>query len=273
VKVSLRRLEAADLPAAHRLSTEAAWPHRLEDWRLLHELGGGVIACDETGAIVGTAMSWPCGANAGTLGMFLVSPARQGKGIGHRLMQSLLDDACARSLMLNATDAGLPLYAGFGFRAAGAIRQLQGQCRLIPRMTTARPLLPGDRAALVALDAAAFGAPRTVLLDRLTQDGGTMAIGAAQAITGFAIRRKFGRGEVIGPVVAADEADAIDLVAALMVPGFLRIDVPQTATHLMTWLTDAGLVDAGLATIMIRGAWPASSPRARRFALVSQALG
>jgi predicted N-acetyltransferase YhbS len=272
VNILLRRLEAEDLPEAHRLSTEAGWPHRLEDWRLLYEFGNGVIACDAASAIVGTAMSWLYGAQAGTLGMVLVSPAQQGKGIGRRLMRRLLDDANARSLMLNATDAGLRLYAACDFRASGAIRQLQGEFRPLTCATTVRPMRPDDRAALLALDAAAFGAPRTALLDRIIQDGYTMVIGPAQAITGFSIRRRFGRGEVIGPVVAADEDDAIDLVAALAVPGFLRIDVPLTAPRLMRWLFDAGLVDTGGATIMIRGAWPVSS-RAQRFALISQALG
>jgi predicted N-acetyltransferase YhbS len=271
--ISLRRLGAADLEAAHRLSTAAGWPHRLEDWRLFHELGTGVAACDETGALVATAMTWHYGARAGMLGMFLVSPALQQSGIGRRLMQSLLDDAGGRSLMLNATDAGLRLYEASGFRVAGAIRQLRGQCRPPSEATTARPPKPADRAALLALDEAAFGAPRTALLDRMMQDGQTMVLGGKQAITGFAIRRKFGRGEVIGPVVASSESDAIDLVAALVVPGFLRIDVPVTATTLLARLTNAGLVDAGGATIMIRGAWPAASPRAQRFALVSQALG
>jgi hypothetical protein len=105
------------------------------------------------------------------------------------------------------------------------------------------------------------------------QEGRTMVLGAPQAVTGFAIRRKFGRGEVIGPVVAASETDAIELVSALAGPGFLRIDVPVTATCLMTWLADSGLVDAGGVTIMVRGVWPAVSAQTQRFALVSQALG
>ena len=271
--ISLRRLEAADLPAAHRLSAEAAWPHRLEDWRRFHALGNGVVACDETGAIVGTSMSWHYGPRAGTLGMFLVSPAQQGHGVGRRLMQSLLDEAGARSLMLNATSAGLRLYAACEFRVAGAVRQLQGQCRPLSGATAARPLQPDDHSALRALGEAALGAPRTALLGSLIQDGHAAVIGASQAVTGFAVRRQFGRGEVIGPVVAASERDAFDLVSALVVPGFLRIDVPATATRLLARLTGAGLVDAGGATIMIRGAWPAPPPRAQRFALVSQALG
>jgi GNAT superfamily N-acetyltransferase len=270
--ILLRRLEATDLQAAYGLSVEAAWPHRLEDWHALHEVGRGVVACDGSGAIVGTAMSWTCGPRAGTLGMVLVSPMHQGKGIGSRLMRPLLDDAGARSLILNATDAGLRLYAACGFRVTGAIRQFQGLFRPTAGATAARPVQPDDRGALLALDEAAFGAPRTAVLDKLMQDGRTMVIGA-QAITGFAIRRKFGRGEVIGPVVAACEEDAIDLVTALVVPGFLRIDVPVTASRLITWLTDAGLVDAGGATTMMRGAWPAAPSRAQRFALISQALG
>jgi predicted N-acetyltransferase YhbS len=273
VTISLRPLEATDLEAAHHLSAAAGWPHRLDDWRLFHELGTGVVACDGVGAVVGTAMAWHYGPRTGTLGMFLVSPAHQQSGIGRRLMQPLLEDAGARSLMLNATDAGLRLYEASGFRVAGAIRQLRGHCRPPSGTTTARPLQPDDRAALLALDEAAFGAPRTALLDRMVRDGQTMVLGAKRAITGFAIRRKFGHGDVIGPVVAASESDALDLVAALVVPGFLRIDVPVTATRLLARLTDAGLVAGGGATIMVRGAWPASPPRAGRFALVSQALG
>ncbi len=272
MNIRLRRLAATDLEAAHGLSTEAGWPHRLEDWRLFHEFGSGIAACDENGTIIGTAMGWRYGARAGTLGMILVSPPLQGQGLGRRLMQNLLDDAGGRGLMLNATAAGLRLYTACGFGIVGAIRQFQGQCRSIHDTTAARALQPNDRAALLALDEAAFGAPRTALLERLMQNGRTMVIGAPQ-ITGFAIRRAFGRGQVIGPLVATSEGGAIELVAALAVPGFLRIDIPVTATRLMAWLTDAGLVDAGGATTMVRGGWPASSSRTRRFALVSQALG
>ena len=33
-----RAMTRADLPAAHRLSAQLNWPHRLEDWALLHRL-------------------------------------------------------------------------------------------------------------------------------------------------------------------------------------------------------------------------------------------
>lgn len=272
-EVMLRPLQEGDLEAAHRLSIAALWPHRLEDWRLLHQFGDGVVACDAGGAIIGTAMSWRHGRDAATLGMVLVAMTQQGKGIGRRLMDAMLADLDGSALMLNATEAGQRLYAALGFRTVGIIRQQQGAYGPEPWLTRARPFRPADRDAAIALDAEAFGAPRAALLDRLLQLGEAAVIDGRDGITGFAIRRTFGRGQVIGPVVAADEDGAIDLIAALAKPGFLRVDVPSDATHLGAWLIQRGLSPVGIATIMTRGAWPPQSSKARRFGLVSQAFG
>jgi hypothetical protein len=89
---------------------------------------------------------------------------------------------------------------------------------------------------------------------------------------GFALRRPFGRGQTIGPVVASDEDHAIRLVSPLLAPGFIRIDIPGDAPRLASWLAGNGLPAISSATVMIRGDWPASSGP-RRFGLVSQALG
>ena len=52
-----RKLARKDLPAAHRLSLDVGWPHRLEDWKLVEHLGAGHVALDE-GAVVGTVLTW-----------------------------------------------------------------------------------------------------------------------------------------------------------------------------------------------------------------------
>ncbi len=42
------------LDGAVRLSREAGWPHRLEDWQVVLDVSKGVVALDETGKVVGT---------------------------------------------------------------------------------------------------------------------------------------------------------------------------------------------------------------------------
>ena len=200
----------------------------------------GIVACDGSGAVVGTALSWRYGPKAATLGMVLVALALQGRGIGRRLMDNVLEDLEGCALMLSATEAGQRLYKALGFSTIGTFRQQQGTYQPTEwkaRKTRARKLLPADRDAVTALDTAAFGAPRIKLLDRLLAEGEAVVIEGANGVAGFAIRRDFGRGRVIGPVIAADEAAAIDLIAALVEPGFLarrhpvRRAAPQRLAH------------------------------------------
>ncbi len=240
----------------------------------MHTLGAGLVAADGAGEILGTAMWWPYGAGAATLGMVLVATGQQGKGIGRALMRAAMETVGARALMLHSTEAGQRLYESLGFRAIGAIHQHQGNFAAASRpAASVRAFEPGDRQALLALDAAAFGAPRQALLDRLLRVGSAVVLETASGVAGFAIRRTSGRGQTVGPLVALGEEDAISLVAALAAPGVLRVDIPADAARLARWLSEAGLSRVDGATTMVRGTWRERSPSPRGFALVSQALG
>jgi hypothetical protein len=186
-------------------------------------------------------------------------------------MRALLAAAAPRALMLNATAAGLPLYAALGFAAAGEVHQYQGSWRgRAPCHAGLRPATAADLPALAALDAAAFGAPRPRSLSAALA-GGTAVMREDGA--GFAIARRFGRGFVIGPVVAPDEPAAIALVEALARPGaFLRLDIPAAAAALAGALSAQGLAKVDIVVAMTRGAWRAAGTP-RRFALIAQALG
>jgi hypothetical protein len=92
---------------------------------------------------------------------------------------------------------------------------------------------------------------------------------------GFALLRRFGRGQVIGPVVAPDPAGAKALIGHFLGshPGqFLRVDVPEAA-GLSDWLEELGLKDAGIVFRMVRGSDVQPVGPARGFALISQAFG
>ena len=267
----LRPLASADLPAAQRLSARLNWPHRQEDWALLLALGEGIAVADPDGSLIGTGIWWPHGPDHATIGMVLVSPDRQGNGLGRRIMTALLDAAAPRALMLNATPSGLPLYAALGFAPAGEIHQYQGTwAGARHRPSGIRPAAAADLPAFIALDTAAIGAPRPRSVVALLAAGTAMALDDG---AGFAIIRRFGRGTVIGPIIAPDEAGAIPLLTALAEPGaFTRLDIPATATALSGLLATHGLAKVDTAVTMTRGSWqPAAPPH--RYALMAQALG
>ncbi|MBF9235327.1 GNAT family N-acetyltransferase [Microvirga alba] len=280
-RATIRRFRPDDVVAAHRLSGEVSWPHRLTDWMLLAEVGRGFAAVSE-GCLVGTAFWWPYGDAFGTIGMVIVSPRAQRQGLGRRLMDAALNDADGRTMQLNATEAGLPLYLGLGFEESGGLCQHQGHFD-----PSHLPTMPDDGSVLVeideaqlaritAVDEAAFGAPRHDLMAALLGAGRGVGLHRAGEMKGFAMRREAGRGTVIGPVHAASDEDAIRLVCALGsdVADFLRLDIQADVPAFGTFLESIGLPRVSAVTTMSRPPRaPLTASPWRNYGLVSQALG
>ena len=276
----IRRLQPGDLAAALKLTQAEQWSHRLEDWQFHFRLGRGWAACGDDGALLGTATWWSYGEHHGSVGLVVVDRSQQGKGIGRQLMQTIIDDAGARSLQLVATQAGLKLYRQCGFRDVGSIQQREGMISSAPASLalagiTMRQGTVDDMPALAALDRAALGAPRHELLGRLLAEGTSFVATLDGQPVGFAVKRPSGCGMLIGPIVADSEPLAIALVAKALdsSPGFTRIDIPADAGQLARWLDLAGLVRVDTVTAMRRGDLPEGHDGVRTFAPVSQAFG
>lgn len=138
------------------------------------------------------------------------------------------------------------------------------------------PAHADDLPALAALDAAALGYARDALMAALAAAGEIAVLRADDQITRFAICRRFGRGHVIGPVIAHSTDQARRLAAywlARRVGEIVRIDVPGEHPELASWLAEQGLPRGGESPIMMRGDAPAPTGAERRYALVSQAMG
>lgn len=279
-RLELRPLTDSDLNAVHALSVEVGWPHRPEDWRLIHEVGHGYVACDAAERIVGSAMWWPFGDRFGTIGMVIVSPRLQAKGTGRRMMHALFEDARNRTLKLNATPAGLRLYQSEGFEPVGEVFQHQGIAKVVreaPSVTgTVRPLREEDWPAIVELDRSAYGADRQALMEALKSRAAGTVCDADGQLRGFALSRPFGRGHVVGPIVALDDATAI----ALTLPhvkqhagSFLRVDTPSTEGEFPHFLEESGLVTVDRVVTMVRGPYAPPAGPAQVYGLCNQALG
>ncbi|MCZ7467363.1 GNAT family N-acetyltransferase [Rhizobium rhizogenes] len=273
--IAIQSFQPEHLDAAVELSRQAGWPHRREDWALVLSLSKGFVAL-ENGRVVGTAMATLLGDGCATVNMVIVDETMRGRGLGRQLMRAAMDAAENRECRLVATADGLPLYEKLGFAAFGEVLQHQGTPAATERpadVAWAETVAP---ATLAALDAQAFGADRTALFAALAERARFALVKEQGVIKGFAALRAFGRGEVIGPVVAENAEIARDLIAFILSerPGaFLRVDTTAD-TGLAPWLAEKGLGHVGGGIAMRRPkADIAPDRKLKTFALTSQALG
>ena len=266
------------LEGALRLSQEMAWTHRLEDWAIALELGQGFVLLDGAGSVIATAAWWAYGEDHAAAGMIIVAKAAQGRGHGARLMDALLAAAHPRTLTLNATVEGLALYERRGFVRTGVvIQQHQGiphGGHQTPPAGRVRALAAADAEAIARLDRQATGWDRRPMLSRLVEAGKGHVLLRDGQPHGDAISRRFGRGHVIGPVVAesADEARAlIEAALARLGPVFVRIDTSATS-QLGDWLEHIGLPQVSDVATMVKGAQIPPPGPARMFALASHSF-
>ena len=278
--VHYRRMQADDLPAAHKLSLSVLWPHRLDDWKFIKQLGEGMVAEDESG-IVGTIMCWLHGTAHASLGMTIVAPDHRRRGIARELVARMLDAIGERSIVAHTTAGGVGFFESIGFVHTGSVHQHQGSVFHAPLVPLGageriRPIGPRDEAALGELAKRAVGMPRATVIKHLMEVADLVGIDCYGELTGFAGLRKFGLGYVIGPVIAPDATRAKALIAhwaGTRAGSFVRLDVPGSS-GLSPWLTGMGLVQVEETVhAMVRGEPPRPDPSVTRFALLSQSLG
>ena len=238
-------------------------------------LSSGVVALDGD-RVVGTAMMTSFGERSATVNLIIVDRQMRGRGLGRRLTAAALALAGDRTCRLIATEDGLPLYEKLGFSATQEIYQHQGFVEVSQPLVGIEWADAAGLAELTALDSLAYGGDRQALLTQIARTGQFAAMRRAGSIVAFAAVRPFGRGQVIGPVVAPDEELArqlIRFVAASRDGQFLRVDVPGDS-DLSHWLESLGFAHVGGGVAMSRGNSGAQqSQRPRTFALASQAFG
>lgn len=265
------------LDDAVALSHEAGWPHRRDDWELVRAISQGIVALDDE-RVVGTAMMTPYGDDAATINMVIVNAAMRGQGLGRRLMELALERAGERTCYLTATPDGLPLYQSLGFVAMGEIIQHQGEASPVEAPAEVSWAKGGDHPCLVAIDHVAYGHERSALMRALGQSAKFAVVRDEGIVQAFGAIRAFGRGLVIGPVVARNDVEAKKLIDFLLAhhPGsFVRIDSDKSL-NLAGWLADRGLTHVGGGITMQRVTTVRKDKRTaprRTYALVSQALG
>ncbi|MGX5801158.1 GNAT family N-acetyltransferase [Bradyrhizobium sp. Arg314] len=243
-------IEGVELDRLHALSLSVGWPHRAEDWQFLRETGQGLVALDEIGRVLGSAMWFEHGDGLSTVGMVITSPRLQTLGAGQWLMKRVFDKVVDRNLRLNATRAARRLYLSLDFQPEKTVYQCQGIVHAIGSAgmekadSAVRRLRVEHVPAIIALDAAGFGVRREALVQKLFDQSIGYGLFDAGALKAFALCRPFGRGHVVGPVVAKDDADAIAVVRPHVTEhlgSFVRVDTHMESREFGAFLSHSGM--------------------------------
>lgn len=203
----IRLLTAADIPAAMRLKEAAGWNQTEQDWaNLLAAEPEGCFGIDCDGALVATGAGVCFGRDLAWIGMVLTAPEYRGRGFARQLMEHTLEFLARRGvawIKLDATDMGRPLYLKLGFEDEGFVERW-----CLPRVEDPRPVeLPRCRLADFAeLDAAAFGADRREILERVAVES------ACVPGEGYAMGRPGTKAAYFGPCVCRSAGAARTLL-------------------------------------------------------------
>jgi len=280
-------INAVDLAQLHALSIAVGWPHRAEDWQFMRGIGRGIVALDEINRVLGSAMWFPYTETLTAVGMVITSPRLQALGTGQWLMKRVMTECEGLAFRLNATRAARRLYLSLDFNRQKTVFQCQGEANTSeswprpPETADLRPLVEADLARVIDCDAQAYGVPRAKLITGLVPQSNGFGLFRSGQLAAFALCRRFGRGHVVGPVVASCDEDAIAVVAphvAAHERHFLRLDTHLQAGQFRTFVDRAGLSVYDTVTTLSLGA-EFIDPNRRNagqpvtYALASQAFG
>jgi len=221
-ELEIRLLAESDIGAGMRLKELAGWNQTESDWRRLLKLDsqGCFVACIDH-RVVGTATSTTYGPDLAWIGMVLVDPDYRRRGIGTQLMQAMLDSLRSggvKTIKLDATLAGRPVYAALGFTEEALIERWTGTAGSVAR-NECQVWQQQVRREMLALDRRAFGAERARLLDSLVTNSFVEphTIRALDGeLGGYALARQGAIACYVGPIVAIDQNAAASLLDAML---------------------------------------------------------
>jgi GNAT superfamily N-acetyltransferase len=232
--IELRSLTGADLALGLRLKTQAGWNTTEADWRRARDLqADGCFVAELDGVAVGTVTNCIFGPVA-WVALVLVDAEVRGRGVGTALMQhslAYLEKQGVRSVRLDATPLGRPVYEKLGFVAQFELARYQGTMPAGERTVAVDTASPEEYPELVRLDRAVTHTDRGKLLTRLfaEQPASTRLVRRDGVVHGFRGVREGAHALQIGPCLATTaEAGQLLLADARHAhPGrYVFLDIP-----------------------------------------------
>lgn len=262
----IRSLAAAELALPVDWAAAEGWNPGLHDAHAFHSADSGGFLVNEfpSGEPASVISAVRTGADFGFLGFYITAPALRGRGHGLRLWNAALARLEGRTIGLDGVVAQQANYAKSGFVLAHRNLRYGGLAPVAPA-----PLPPGivdartvPFATLAAFDGAHFGQPRADFLRAWLALPDSRALVRLHdgALAAFGVIRRCREGVKIGPLFAANEADADALFTALagFAPGEpLFLDPPEPNAAAIALARRHGLAPVFETARMYRGPAPA----------------
>jgi GNAT superfamily N-acetyltransferase len=260
----LRPMELSDIGSAMKLSTAEGWNQTERDWKLFIENPDNVCMVAECGnKVIGTTTTINYSNQVAWIGMVLVDKEYRGLGVSKSLLTNIFKnlESC-KSVKLDATPEGQQVYKKFDFKDEYLIARMTNSSMKDLPSDDGNDILPEPIQLkhipeIIALDEIIFGANRTQLIKSLVReypDKGWL-MKRNNEITGFALGRDGNKYHHIGPVVAANTADAKALIAKVLKKLSNQpvvADVLCDKEDLIAWLSSIGFVKQRHFTRMYR---------------------
>jgi GNAT superfamily N-acetyltransferase len=253
-------MNVADLGLGLHLCRQAGWNQTESDWRRFLDMqpeGCFVGALD--GTPVGTTVTCRFGTVA-WIAMVLVEVNARRRGVATSLLRHALhclDEQGVKTVRLDATAAGQPVYEKLGFRPEYRLTRYEGLAPRRAEPAHAAEATAGLLAEIIALDRRATGTPREKMLSRLLAESpqAVRVVHREGQLEGFVITRRGANAVQIGPCIATPEAGPVLLHHALgcCAGGPVFIDVPRDNTHALAVAEANGLTAQRHFTRMCRG--------------------
>jgi GNAT superfamily N-acetyltransferase len=206
---AIRVLTADDIPQAFELSSLAGWNQTAADWSALLKLAPeGCFGVQIGSTLAATATLFCYGSSLAWIGMVLTHPDFRRRGLATKLLRRVLDIAdklAIRTVKLDATEMGEPLYRSLGFVPEQSVERWMRSADFPSNseLTCLRDLPPLAK----TIDRAVFGVDRIFLLRALLEQGACYSMSDSYLLT-----RAGRRASYLGPWLGRSARSARQLL-------------------------------------------------------------
>jgi ribosomal protein S18 acetylase RimI-like enzyme len=257
--IQVRGMTFEDLSLGLRLRQQAGWNQTAADWaRFLSLQPDGCFVAEIDGIAAGTVTNCVFGSVA-WIGMMLVDASRRGRGIGRALMTralAFLGERGVRSVRLDATPLGEPLYRSLGFVEQSRLGRWEGE---LSGGEVAQGVEAGqveDRGGILRLDREVTGTDRRRLLLELFREypHELRVVRRGGAVVGYLTARRGARALFLGPCLATAEAGPLLLADAWQRHAGKEVILDSPAgSAAAAWVRQRGLCEQRQLLRMCRG--------------------